>query len=308
MTTSRIGGSLGVGAALQRHCWGGSFVELALPLDRRHVNAPFRAPASRGSGVSGPGPRLPSRFDPEVSYEIERLAVRGWPAEEVEEVEGWLLRRTVGVERRRSNSLLPPQEPGRAARTVELALATTEELGFDPVVQVSPAEVHRRLDDDLEARGFERSGPTLVLAGPLRPAPSGPSVTVEVGPLTAEWLDAWAVTGGGAGVEESGDRVLSQLGERARFATVFDPASGAPTGTGIGVAEAGWLGLFSLTVVRGTRRQGVGSAIVDALQSWGAARGARSVYLQVEADNVAALAFYARRDFSVAHSYHYRSA
>jgi hypothetical protein len=37
-------------------------------------------------------------------------------------------------------------------------------------------------------------------------------------------------------------------------------------------------------------------------------RSARRVYLQVEADNAAALAFYARRGCFVAHSYHYRSA
>ena len=292
--------------------------------------------------MSGVGSLLASRFDPEVSYEIERLAARGWPAEEVEEVEGWLLRRTVGVDRRRSNSLLPPPDAGHAARSVELVLATAEELGFDPVVQVAPAEGHRRLDGDLEARGFRRSGPTLVLAGPLSapstggdgrmPPASGdrdagvwlgsPAATlgggsprsaagdqgVRLGPLTAEWLDAWAMTSGIEGTVETGERVLGQLGDRACFATVVDPVSGDSAGTGIGVAEDGWLGLFSLAVAPSWRRRGVGSGIVDALSAWARTRGARSVYLQVEADNAAALGFYARRGFFIAHSYHYRSA
>lgn len=294
-----------------------------------------------------------SRFDPEVSCEIQRLAVRGWPAEELEEVEGWLLRRTVGVDRRRSNSLLPPSDAGHAARSVELALATAEELGFDPVVQVAPAEVHRRLDADLEARSFRLSGSTLVLAGPLSPASSGgdgrmppgspdgagrmpppsgdrdaggrlgrPAAMhgggssrsaagargVRLGPLTAEWLDAWAVISGIEGTVETGERVLGQLGDRACFATVVDPVSGDCAGTGIGVAEDGWLGLFSLAVAPSWRRRGVGSGIVDALSAWAGTRGARSVYLQVEADNAAALGIYARRGCFIAHSYHYRSA
>jgi N-acetylglutamate synthase len=89
---------------------------------------------------------------------------------------------------------------------------------------------------------------------------------------------------------------------------VRDGGTGRAIGTCVGVAEEGWLGLFSLVVDPAARRRRIGSAIVDALQSWAWARGARRVYLQVEADNAAALAFYARRGCFVAHSYHYRSA
>ncbi len=253
-----------------------------------------------------PASSLPSRFDPEVSHEIERLAARGWPAGEVEEVEGWLLRRTEGVDRRRSNSLLPPADPGHAARTVDLVLAAVEELDVAPVVQVSPAEGHLRLDDELEARGFAPSGPSLVLAGALRA--NAPAVAVELGDLTTSWVSAWARTSGIDGTLETAEQVLSQLGDRARFATAIDPESGLAIGTGIGVAEAGWLGLFSLAVLPAARRRRIGSSIVDTLQTWAHSRGARRVYLQVETDNAGALAFYARRDFFIAHSYHYRSA
>jgi ribosomal protein S18 acetylase RimI-like enzyme len=44
------------------------------------------------------------------------------------------------------------------------------------------------------------------------------------------------------------------------------------------------------------------------MERWAATVGARGVYLQVEADNEAALALYAKRGLHVAHSYHYRSA
>jgi GNAT superfamily N-acetyltransferase len=60
-------------------------------------------------------------------------------------------------------------------------------------------------------------------------------------------------------------------------------------------------------VTAAARRRGVASTIVDALDVWSADVGAGRVYLQVEADNPGALAFYARRGFSIAHSYHYRS-
>lgn len=250
--------------------------------------------------------RLPSRFDPEVSFAIERAALEGWPAEEVEEVQGWVLRRTVGVGRRRSNSLFPPAESGHAVRTLELALATAEELDFAAVVQVSPAEVHLRLDEALEDRGMSIGGRTLVLAGDIMPPRSGAADAVALGALDHDWVEAWAAVAGPDGVEETAELVLSQLGERARFACV--DVDGVPAATAIGVRHQAWLGVFSLTVAPAARRRGLATAVMDALERWAAGEGATATYLQVEADNDAALTLYARRGMAIAHSYHYRSA
>jgi N-acetylglutamate synthase len=248
---------------------------------------------------------LESRFDPEVSFSIERAAVRGWPADEVEAVEGWLLRRTEGVGRRRSNSLLPPADSAHATRTVEVALAVAEDLGFAEVVQVSPAEAHLRLDEALEDRGMAFGGRTLVLAGALV-VRLGRENEVRLSELSSEWVEAWAGLGGGDGARATADLVLSQLGGRARFARV-DGAEGEPVAVGIGVVDDGWLGVFSLTVAPAVRRRGLATQVMDALERWAAGIGARGAYLQVEADNDAALALYARRGLHVAHSYHYRS-
>jgi GNAT superfamily N-acetyltransferase len=317
--------------------------------------------------------KLRSHFDPAVSHTIEALAARAWPADEVHEADGWLLRRTEGVDRRRSNSLLPPTDPGHAARTIELALAAAEDLDVSPTIQVSPAEAHRRLDQALEDRGMPASGQSLVLAGPLtvhndtaaRPrsprvmgasagdssssvgvdhgprgdiaeaeaeadvggagravirtseAPAGgdgraiggrwDGVTVDLSGLSADWVDAWASVSGLSGTAATAELVLSQLGERARFAVATDGA-GSAIAVGIGVVEDGWLGVFSLATVPTARRHGAATAVVDALEAWALTRGARATYLQVERDNAPALTFYARRGLSIAHSYHYRSA
>ncbi|HEY4094740.1 MAG TPA: GNAT family N-acetyltransferase [Baekduia sp.] len=297
---------------------------------------------------------LRSHFEPAVSHTIEALAARAWPADEVHEVEGWLLRRTEGVDRRRSNSLLPPTDPGHAARTLDVALATAEELDVSPIVQVSPAESHLRLDQALDDRGMATLGHSLVLAGRLtagsgRPARrrrgqtlaatraiagdpveigGGPSdhpaadvggddrtviggrrggVTVGLSGLSAEWVDTWASVSGLSGTGATAELVLSQLGERARFAVATD-AAGVAIAVGIGVVEAGWLGVFSLATIPTARRHGAATAVVDTLEAWALIQRAHATYLQVERDNIPALSFYAHRGLSVAHSYHYRSA
>jgi GNAT superfamily N-acetyltransferase len=236
--------------------------------------------------------------------------LEGWPAEEVERVEGWVLRRTVGVGRRRSNSLLPPPDSGHAVRTLELALATAEELDFATVVQVSPAEVHLRLDEALEDRGMTFGGRTLVLTGQI--APNQPSALalgsggVRLGALDRNWVDAWAAVAGPDGVEATAELVLSQLDGRARFALA--EVDGVPAATAIGVRHDTWLGVFSLTVAPHARRRGIAGAVMNALEQWAASDGATRTYLQVEADNAGALSLYAGRGMAIAHSYHYRSA
>src|ERR1044071_9874528 len=214
---------------------------------RRHLPSPSReGMPSRHTGAgrnSVRWMRLGSRFDPEVSFEIEGAAKRAWPAEEVEEVEGWVLRRTVGVGRKRANSMLPPREAGMAARSVELGFAVAEEAGFPLVVQVSPAEVHRALDEALEDRGLAVGGRTLVLAGALRKEASATDVQVELGPLTRDWVDGWAeVTGDAGGAEKTAELVLAQLAS-ARYALVVQ--DGSSIAAAIGVLDGRGLGGFS---------------------------------------------------------------
>jgi N-acetylglutamate synthase len=85
------------------------------------------------------------------------------------------------------------------------------------------------------------------------------------------------------------------------FAQVAEPA----TAIGRAVVTQGWLGVSAVEVEAGRRRQGLGSDVVDALLAWGSACGARSAYVQVLADNDAALALYARRGFRTHHAYRY---
>ena len=75
----------------------------------------------------------------------------------------------------------------------------------------------------------------------------------------------------------------------------------------VAVAD-GWGGLTAIEVDPAWRRAGLGTAVTAGLAAQAAARGAERIFLQVEEDNTAARALYARCGFAGRHRYHYRIA
>ncbi len=63
-------------------------------------------------------------------------------------------------------------------------------------------------------------------------------------------------------------------------------------------AAAGDAELLTVSVVPEARRQGVGAALVEKASILARARGAATLHLEVEADNAAARALYAKLDFA----------
>ena len=75
---------------------------------------------------------------------------------------------------------------------------------------------------------------------------------------------------------------------------------------GIAVVESGWVGLFGLVTELDMRRRGLGRRLTKALLESGAAAGAKTAYLQVEADNDPALRLYESLGFRDVYQYWYR--
>jgi N-acetylglutamate synthase len=243
---------------------------------------------------------------------IERLAANAWPAANVEVLDGWLLRHTPGVARRRSNSALPPPEAALAGQygTLDLVERFYADRGQPAVVQVSPAELHGRLDRELAGRGYRRQAPTVVLAAPndglsaAPPADPGPVVSVTDA-VTPGWLAAWAAIEGRPDAAATGRLVLARIGPPAGFLAATH-RDGEVVGVGLVVVERGWAGLFCMATRPEDRRRGVASAVARRAAGWAAGRGARRLYLQVEQDNLPALRLYRRLGFRPSHHYHYR--
>jgi ribosomal protein S18 acetylase RimI-like enzyme len=249
-------------------------------------------------------PRTPAR--PRITAEaLQFVCEAGWRAPVREQLGDWLLRAAGGFTGR-ANSVLPVGDPGLP---IDAALERVQDF-YARVQLPVQAEViiGSGVAEDLQARGWVAARPeqadTLVQVAALAAggrAPSGRGGAADVR-LSERLDDDWLLRyGRSAGNDPGVVRSVLESGERAIFARVAEPA----IAIGRAVVTRGWLGLSAVEVEHGQRRQGLGYAVVDALLTWGSARGARSAYVQVLADNDAALALYARRGFRTHHGYCY---
>jgi N-acetylglutamate synthase len=232
---------------------------------------------------------------------VEQLAARAWPAAEAVDADGWLLRHTPALGRRRSNSALPVGEASDASAVEEFYARR----GRRALVQIAPAEARGRLDADLARRGWASEGPTDVLVADADgvmacTAPGDVAVGLR---LDARWLAAWAACEGRPDADEHAREVLARIEPATGYALAGDGK-----GVGLAVCERGWAGVFCVATAPAARRRGIARSVAHALTGWAMQRGARRIYLQVEAANAPAHALYASVGFTRSHGYHYRVA
>jgi N-acetylglutamate synthase len=241
--------------------------------------------------------------------ELEAVAALGWRAPEEASLGGWLLRAADGFTGR-ANSALAVGEPG-----LPLADALTRVCdwyaarGLPPMIAVPhplgrPGDSH--IDRFLGQRGWGvRSGPAVVMiAATTGVASAAPAAEAELRP---EPDQAWL------GLYHGYRRQLPPVARRLLLSAPFQAFAsirqdGGTVAIGRVAVAAGWGGLSAVAVHPGYRRTGLATAITAALADVAAREGAAGLYLQVEEDNTAAGALYARTGFSSHHRYHYRVA
>lgn len=253
-----------------------------------------RAPVARDDQVID--------LDLDLVSRLQGAAVRSWPATIQRPAPGgWLLRATPGLDRGRSNNALPPcreLEAGEIGPAIDRVCEFAREQSIRPGIQVSPLSLHGRLQSALDDRRWATGWPTLVLAGSPSVGPPTLRITATAD-ADEDWLRAWARCEPGRDVAAHAATVFQALRGRAWFARIDSEA------VGIAAAYDGSVGMFCVAVDPSRRRSGLGTELVKGLLALSAARG-ELAYLQVEEDNRAALAMYARLGFAEAYRYCHR--
>jgi len=247
-------------------------------------------------------------------HQLETLAANAWPAAEVQALAGWRLRHTAGVTRR-ANSVWPNQVEGDLSLTTRVA--TVEQFYAERKLparyQIAPSMQPTDLDHYLAERGYRAVAHTAVQTAPfptiLSKAPplrQQPEFVVDVSETFDEsWFQAYSLF---AEEEASGMAARRGILQRINGTTGFTLLSihDQPAAVGLGVVEAGWLGIFCMGTSPAFRRRGAARAILRTLTLWAQLYGADHAYLQVMESNAAARPLYASLGFETLYHYHYR--
>jgi N-acetylglutamate synthase len=243
------------------------------------------------------------RLKENVIRSLEERALRAWPALLSAPCGGWVLRYAKGFTRRaNSANALAPSVPFRSIRPlVEIFYRSHHQPVVFRLTPLAGADPDRLL----EAAGYVAADPTLVMVARLPDSGAlPPDVQIEA-EASEEWrLGFAAVKAVPATQRAIHDRIIAAIDAPAAFAVIRH--EGQPIAYGLAVADRGVVGLFDIVVSPEARRKGAGNRITAALLAWGRAQGAMGAYLQVLAENRAAIALYSSLGFEEAYTYHYR--
>ncbi|MCB9134199.1 MAG: GNAT family N-acetyltransferase [Anaerolineales bacterium] len=241
---------------------------------------------------------------------IEELALRAWPAEIADALDGWWMR-WHKVSSRRVNSVWPNAWDGMVPLALKLEKVEFfyAMRGQPARYQICPAARPAGLDEVLEARGYTVDARTAVQVAEvdkvIQAAQPAQAEVKLFETLDDEWLEGYCW------VQE--ENLKSFPSRREALARVAVPSvyglvyvDGEVAAVGRGVFERGWMGVFGMATGAGFRRQGLATSILGALAARGQESGAEKMYLQVMENNSGAQALYGKLGFSTLYHYHYR--
>jgi N-acetylglutamate synthase len=239
---------------------------------------------------------------------IESAAVRGWPALEQNEIDGWVWRHTSGGSIR-ANSVAALVWRGH---DIERSIASCEAMyrakGAPCVFTVSDVSAPRDLDAHLKARGYERGGEHVTMA---KVVPSKTSSHIHVSSATNP-SEAWLATYlSGLSEDRQGiaRRLIANLPRKAQFVS-RSPARMPDTtvsSTGLTIIDGPLASVQCMATRPEDRRKGGAWQVLAAIETLARTGGATHLYLQTGGDNLGAQALYSKFGFSIVGRYYTRT-
>ncbi|WP_231331669.1 GNAT family N-acetyltransferase [Actinomadura graeca] len=240
---------------------------------------------------------------------MHERAARALPAQHVEDVGGWSLRRAPGCAWW-AGTVQPHGHAGPDEMLRRIVEAERYYAGHNMIArfEISPPACPDGLDTLLAERGYRRESlmslQVALATDILEQAPAGAlRVRLDDRPNDA-WFEIWhTVLGHGRDRRAEWD-MLDRIRQPSAYAsaTLGDDV----VAVGRAVADTGWVGLFGMATLPEARGKGAARDLITAFAGWAASRADR-MYLQVERANPPALRLYERAGFTEIAGYHYRA-
>jgi GNAT superfamily N-acetyltransferase len=237
--------------------------------------------------------------------ELEEIALTAWPALEQWLYDGWVVRFAGGYTKRaHAATPLYPAERDPLPKIAQCE-AWYEAHGLPTIFRLPGFGPAAELDALLEARGYRLVDPSLTLH---RRLDSGPLPGELRGTLRGEalpdWLAHYQRLSGGAAPHPAHVTLLQATPTPRLCAALWDGGQVVACAVGIRFAHA--VSIVDVVTAPQQRNRGYGASLIAQLLQWAQGDGATDATLQVQGDNAAARALYARCGFQEAYPYWYR--
>jgi ribosomal protein S18 acetylase RimI-like enzyme len=252
-------------------------------------------------------PQPLARADDALSARIEEAGLNAPQPPEQLLYDGWLLRFSHGQARRaRSVNAI-------AAGCLPLAqkLATCSHwyarCALPCLFRITPFSQPRELDAALAAAGFVALDETRVMAAPLQLVQPPSDAPAQEVPIDRFAHEVGRLRGSSA-QQIAAHEVRLRASPLAPFAQRLLLVDGGDVvAAGQLLLEHDLLGLYDIVTRADRRGRGLATALTRELLLRGARAGARTAYLQVSADNLAAMRIYRKLGFVDRYAYWYRT-
>ena len=241
------------------------------------------------------------RADAGEVLSLEADANRAWPAREVVSGSHWELRWSDGLHRRTCSATV--YDGADLDKAVGTVAAFYRDRNAPAIVKVTHEASPVGLDPFLADRGWAHDATTQVRTRPI--GSFAAESWIDLGTPHDAWLAAFTTA---SGYDADQTRILAALLDRidvpmARASASVDDAIAA---VGLGVLVDRRIGIFEMVTFPRHRGKGLAGGILRSLLAWGGDQGAEEAFLQVFANNRAAIHLYARTGFVERYRYWYR--
>ncbi|TXR53831.1 GNAT family N-acetyltransferase [Reinekea thalattae] len=242
---------------------------------------------------------------------LEHAAFRAWPALQQAEHQGVVLRFANGYTKRANsaNVLEPPQ--GDLEPWLAHYQAAFKAQNLPCIFRLPTVCQQQRLDDFLQSKGFRQIDKSHVLVKSLM-VDSGlieslnKSASVRMIEKTHEqWIASYcAINEVALGDHQTHLDMLKRIEDKTLMLVLTDGEQ--ELACGLGVLSGQYFGLFDIATKKIARNQGFANQLISAMLAWAVQQGANYSYLQVVADNQAAIRLYKKLGYQHGYDYWYR--
>ncbi len=244
----------------------------------------------------------------ELLLAIEHAAVRGWPALEQREIDGWVWRHASGGSIRANTVAALAWTGVDLDRTIDACETLYRAKAAPCVFTVSDASAPPTLDRALERRGYDRGDDHVTMAKVVSAEPMCPTDASAAAQPSEAWMRTYL-----SGLSEDrrgiARRLIANLPRQAQFVGLSpdNDAMRSVSSTGLTIVDGTLASVQCMATLPDHRRQGGAWRVLAAIETLAQRQGATHLYLQTGGDNVAAQALYSGFGFSVVGRYHTRS-